>query len=72
MVVFRCLEQIHAEDDQIDGNMLKILNLLDGYRSLASIAFATGMSMSEFQKAVKALIARGLIAPVEADKVLAD
>lgn len=72
MVVFRCLEQIHAEDDQIDGNMLKILNLLDGYRSLASIAFVTGMSMSEFQKAVKALIARGMIVPVEADKVLAD
>lgn len=72
MVVFRCSERIHADDDQVDGNMLKILNLLDGYRSLASIAFATGMGMGEFQKAVKALIALGLIKPVEVDKILAD
>ena len=59
MVVFRCSEQSLEDGDQIDGNMKKVLNLLDGYRSLSSIAFSTGISMSEFQKAVKALIALG-------------
>ena len=72
MVVFRCSEQSLKDGDLIDGNMKKIYDLLDGYRSLSSIAFATGMSMSEFQKAIKALIALGLIEPVEASKVLAD
>lgn len=72
MIVFRCSDRRPPDNDQIDGNMLKILKLLDGYRSLASIAFASGMSMSEFQKAVKALVALGLIEPVTTDRLLVD
>ena len=64
MIVFRCSETLNVHDDRIDNNMLKILSALDGYRSLASIAFKTGITMSEFQKAVKSLIAMELIKPV--------
>lgn len=68
MIVFRRSETLDMDDKRIDHNMLKILNVLDGYRSLASIAFTTGMNMSEFQKAVKALISMDLIKPIETDR----
>jgi hypothetical protein len=38
---------------------------MDGKKSLASIAFASGMNMSEFQKSVRRLIDLGLIVPVD-------
>jgi predicted transcriptional regulator len=72
MIVFRCSETLNLNDERIDNNMLKILRVLDGYRSLASIAFTTGISMSEFQKAIKALISLGFIRPVAKDRATAD
>ena len=72
MVVFRRSETLSADDERIDSNMLKILRALDGYRSLASIAFTTGMTMSEFQKAVKALISMDLIKPIEMERTSVD
>jgi len=66
MHVFRRLAKTPEDDVRIDDNMSKILSLLDGHRSMASIAFASGMSMAEFQKAVKALIDLDLIVPVDA------
>jgi len=72
MVVFRRSETLNMDDERIDSNMFKILSVLDGYRSLASIAFTTGMNMSEFQKAVKALISMDLIRPIGTDRTLVD
>ena len=65
MHVFKCLPDIRPNDARIDGNMMKILNLLDGHKSLASVAFASGMSMTDFQKAVKTLLEMDLIVPVD-------
>lgn len=65
MVVFRRSETLSMDDDRIDGNMSKILKVLDGQRSLASIAFSTGMNMSDFQKAIKELISMDFIEPVD-------
>jgi Ni,Fe-hydrogenase III large subunit len=72
MVVFRCSDAVAADDERIDSNMMEILKYLDGHRTLASIAFITGMNMSDFQKSVKALIALSLIEPVAPRKVLMD
>jgi len=72
MIVFRRSETLNMADERIDNNMEKILKALDGYRSLASIAFTTGMNMSEFQKAVKTLISMDLIKPIGADRTPID
>jgi aminopeptidase-like protein len=66
MRVFQCSGDISTDDARIDHNMVKILSVLDGQKSLASIAFASGMSMSDFQKTIKALIELDLIVPIEA------
>lgn len=68
MIVFRRSATLNMDDERIDNNMEKILNVLDGYRSLASIAFTTGMNMSEFQRAVKALISMDFIKPIKVDR----
>ena len=65
MHVFKSLPDIPDNDARIDGNMVKILGLLDGHKSLASVAFASGMSMTDFQKAVKTLIEMDLIVPTD-------
>jgi aminopeptidase-like protein len=72
MRVFRCRATNIDDDDRIDGNMRKILRLVDGYKGLASIAFASGMSMTEFQKSVKALIDLNLILPADAEETLVE
>ena len=72
MKIFRCSETLDRDDKRIDRNMLKILSVLDGYRSLASIAFTTGMSMGEFQKAIKTLISMNFIKPVLKDRTPTD
>lgn len=72
MRVFQCAGYIPKNDARIDYNMLKILNVLDGQKSLASIAFASGMSMSDFQKTIKALIELDLIVPIEDGETIAE
>jgi aminopeptidase-like protein len=52
--------------------MVKILNILDGRKSIASIAFASGMTMSDFQRAIKNLIALDLIEAAEPDEILSE
>lgn len=65
MRVFRCRKSLFFDDGRIDANLHKIIRLMDGKKSLASIAFASGMNMSEFQKSVRRLIDLGLIVPVD-------
>ena len=72
MRIFRCQSASLRDDDRVDANMRKIFQLVDGRKSLASIAFASGMTMSEFQKSVKRLIDLGLIVPVEVEGALPD
>jgi hypothetical protein len=72
MRVFQCSGKIPKDDDRIDHNMLKILSVLDGQKSLASIAFASGMSMSDFQKTIKTLIELDLIVPIEIGETIAE
>lgn len=72
MRVFRCRATNIDDDDRIDENMKKIYRLVDGYKSLASIAFASGMSMTEFQISVKALIDLNLILPADAEETLVE
>lgn len=69
---FRCSGNVSEDDDRIDRDMLKILSVLDGPKSLASIAFACGMNMSDFQKSIKALIDLDLIRPVEVGETIAE
>ena len=71
MRVFRCSGVIPEGDERIDSNMLKILRVLDSPKSMASIAFACGMSMSDFQRSIKALIELDLIQPAEASETMA-
>ena len=66
MRVFKCSETVSVNDNRIDDHMWKILDVLDGQKNLASIAFASGMNMTDFQQAVKTLIEYELILPVEA------
>ena len=66
MRVFKCSESVSVHDNRIDDHMWKILDVLDGQKNLASIAFASGMNMTDFQQAVKTLIEYELILPVEA------
>ena len=72
MRVFQCSGNISENDDRIDDNMIKILSVLDGQKSLASIAFASGMSMTDFQKTIKALIELDLIVALEAGVTIAE
>jgi len=72
MRVFQCSENISENDDRIDDNMIKILGVLDGQKSLASIAFASGMSMTDFQKTIKALIELDLIVAIEAGETITE
>jgi|GEM_PF-3429637 len=72
MHVFRCAQDVSKNDPRIDHHMDTILNVMDGQRSLASIAFLSGMNMSDFQKAVKSLIELELIIPVETAEVLSE
>jgi aminopeptidase-like protein len=70
MRIYRCRSEAFGDDDRIDANMRKIISLMDGRKSLVSIAFASGMTMSDFQKAVRSLIERGLIVSVEREGAL--
>lgn len=72
MPIFRCRANHIDEDGSMDENMMKIYGLIDGRKSLASIAFASGMTMTEFQRSVKALIDLDLIAPVDTEDALAE
>lgn len=72
MRVFRCAGEVPESDHRIDVNMAKILSVLDGRKSIASIAFASGMTMSDFQKAIKTLIELDLIETIEPDEVLSE
>ena len=72
MRVFRCAGEVPKNDPRLDGNMAKILSVLDGRKSIASIAFASGMTMSDFQKAIKTLIELDLIEAIEPDEILAE
>jgi len=65
MRIFRCRTSHIADETRIDAPMKKIIQLVDGRKSLASIAFASGLTMSDFQKAVKMLIDMELIVPVD-------
>jgi aminopeptidase-like protein len=70
MRVFRCSGDVPKNDHRLDDDMVKILNILDGRKSLASIAFASGMTMSDFQRAIKNLIALDLIEAAEPEEIL--
>jgi len=72
MRAFRCSGNVSEDDDRIDHDMLKILRVLDRPKSLVSIAFACGMSMSDFQKSIKALIELDLIRPIEIGETIAE
>lgn len=72
MRVFRSAGQVPKSDHRIDVNMAKILSVLDGRKSIASIAFASGMTMSDFQRAIKNLIALDLIEAAEPDEILSE
>jgi aminopeptidase-like protein len=72
MRVFRCSGDVPKNDHRLDHDMVKILNILDGRKSIASIAFASGMTMSDFQRAIKNLIALDLIEAAEPDEILSE
>jgi aminopeptidase-like protein len=72
MRVFRCSGDVPKNDHRLDDDMVKILNILDGRKSIASIAFASGMTMSDFQRAIKNLIALDLIEAAEPDEILSE
>lgn len=72
MRVFRCSGGVPKNDHRLDDDMVKILNILDGRKSIASIAFASGMTMGDFQKAIKNLIALDLIEAAEPDEILSE
>ena len=63
-VIFSSSARIPHDCPPMDSNMRKVLRQVDGHRSLASVAFAAGLTMSEMQDAVRALVAMNLIAPV--------
>ena len=48
----------------IDENMRKVVRQIDGHRSLASVAFVTGLTMTEMQETIRALVDMELIVPV--------
>ena len=64
-VVFVCADRQPNGCLPIDNNMRKVLRQIDGHRSLASVAFATGLTMTEMQETISALVQMELIVPVE-------
>ena len=72
MRVFRCSGDVPKNDHRLDDDMVKILTILDGRKSIASVAFASGMTMSDFQRAIKNLIALDLIEAAEPDEILSE
>ncbi len=64
-VIFTCSNPEQPCYLPIDENMRKVLRQIDGHRSLASVAFVTGLSMTEMQETVRALVEMNLIAPVD-------
>lgn len=72
MRIFRCRKAFCMDDDRIDAHMRKIMLLLDGRKSLVSIAFASGMTMSDFQTSVKKLIDLELIVPADSEEMILD
>lgn len=64
-VIFECLNQSQVCSVPIDENMRKVLRQIDGHRGLASVAFVTGLTMTEMQKTIRALVEMELIVPVE-------
>jgi aminopeptidase-like protein len=72
MRVFRCSGEVPKNDHRLDDDMVKILRVLDGRKSIASVAFASGMTMSDFQKAIKTLIELDLIEATAPDEILSE
>ena len=64
-IVFTCLDRGPIDCLPIDNNMRKALRQIDGQRSLASVAFAAGLTMTEMQETIRALVQMELIVPVE-------
>ena len=64
-VIFACSDPEQPCYLPIDDNMRKVLRQIDGHRSLASVAFVTGLSMTEMQETVRALVEMNLIIPVD-------
>ena len=64
-VIFACSDPELPCYLPIDDNMRKVLRQIDGHRSLASVAFVTGLSMTEMQETVRALVEMNLIVPVD-------
>ncbi len=63
-VVFESSKRNHPGYLPIDNNMRKVLRQIDGHRSLASVAFVTGLTMTEMQETIRALVEMKLIAPI--------
>ncbi|MDJ0720636.1 MAG: hypothetical protein QNJ04_03355 [Desulfobacterales bacterium] len=64
-VIFACAKQRQAGCLPMDNNMRKVLRQIDGHRSLASVAFAAGLTMTELQEAIGALVLMKLIEPID-------
>ena len=64
-VIFACADRRPVGCLPIDNNMRKALRQIDGHRSLASVAFAAGLTMTELQEAIGALVQMKLIEPVQ-------
>ncbi|MDJ0802681.1 MAG: hypothetical protein QNI89_07855 [Desulfobacterales bacterium] len=66
-VIFACPDRGQIGCFPIDNNMRKVLRQIDGHRSLASVAFAAGLTMTEMQETIRALVQMELIVPVESE-----
>ena len=64
-VIFTCSRHDAHCALPIDNNMRKVLRQIDGHRSLGSVAFVTGLSMTEMQETIRALVEMQLIVPVD-------
>ena len=64
-IIFTCSDRRPIDRLPIDNNMRKALRQIDGQRSLASVAFAAGLTMTEMQETIRALVQMELIVPVE-------
>ncbi len=64
-IIFACSDRRSFDCLPIDNNMRKVLRQIDGHRSLASVAFAAGLTMTEMQETIRALVQMELIEPVE-------
>jgi hypothetical protein len=68
VAVFRRCSETDLSHLILDLNMIKVLRQLDGHKSLASVAFAAGLTMTELQNAIKSLVDLGLIEPISLDR----